>query len=240
MDAQIFINNNPFSRRVSPLPSHHKTLEREFRHCSVQSPPLGHGSIFVRVLMAEVRPYSVTRYKYCRTDGVKRVGFEHPNPPPCESAGVENDDLHCIHSIMVSGGDGGGGGPSELQKAKQRRGEIPLHNCFIADNPQQLTGRSKWVQRGKTKKHQEDLVIGGWLSTHRTWQLSLLAFLAVYAPNFRLGTRVRHPFEKRPESRIKIEAVRKRLCRASPKLRKITPYFIIILQKHFDLNCSME
>lgn len=135
---------------------------------------------------------------------------------------------------------GEGGGPSELQKAKQRRGEIPLHNCFIADNPQQLTGRSKWVQRGKTKKHQEDLVIGGWLSTHRTWQLSLLAFLAVYAPNFRLGTRVRHPFEKRPESRIKIEAVKKRLCRASPKLRKITPYFIIIFQKHFDLNCSMK
>lgn len=48
------------------------------------------------------------------------------------------------------------------------------------------------------------LVICGWLSTYRTWQLSLLAFLAVYAPNFRLGTRVRHPFKKRPESRKNI------------------------------------
>lgn len=57
-------------------------------------------------------------------------------------------------------------------------------------------------------------------TTYRTRQLSLLAFLAVDAPDFRLGTRVRHPFEKRPESRIKIRTEKNRVCRPSPKLRK--------------------
>lgn len=55
----------------------------------------------MRVLMAEMQPYSVTLYKYYRTDGVKRVGSEHSNPPPRESAGIENDDLHCIHAQNI-------------------------------------------------------------------------------------------------------------------------------------------
>lgn len=134
MGDQIFINNNPFFRRASPLYSPFPCTMNLWNESSDIVPcdlcPPRHGSIFVRVLMAEVRPYSVTRYKYCRNDGVKRVGSEHPNPPPvcwCREwwPTLHSCSEYLVCSIMVSGG---GGGSSELQKAKKRFGEIPLHN----------------------------------------------------------------------------------------------------------------
>lgn len=91
----------------------------------------------MRVLMAEERPYSATRYKYCRTEGGKRVGSEHPNPPPCESAGVENDDLHCIHAQNIwfvvswsSGGGGGRGGPLNYKKQNNASGKFLCITLF--------------------------------------------------------------------------------------------------------------
>lgn len=50
--------------------------------------------------------------------GVKRVGPEHPQTLPQRgSAGLENDDLHCIHAqniwFVVSWSLGGGGGGGE-------------------------------------------------------------------------------------------------------------------------------
>lgn len=53
-----------------------------------------------------------------------------------------------------------------------------------------------------------NLVTMGQLWTYWTRQLSLLALVAVYASNFCLGTRVRHPFKKRPETRKRFGAMK--------------------------------
>lgn len=64
---------------------------------------------------------------------------------------------------------------------------------------------------------------GGWWLTYRTWQLSLLAFLAVCAPNFRLGTRMWHPFKKWPES-WKIFGLMKQFANLPQSWEKLPTY----------------
>lgn len=83
----------------APWPPNHKSLEQEFRRSSEQ-PSRGMGA-YLCVLMVKERSYSVTCYKYCRSDGVRRAWTVQPNPPPSEYAGEENGDLHCIHAQNI-------------------------------------------------------------------------------------------------------------------------------------------
>lgn len=84
MDYQIFINNNLFSRHVSLVLHCPRTINlwsgnSDIAPCNL---PPRHGRTYLCVRMVEERSHRVTRYKYCRTDGVKRVGSGHPNPAP--------------------------------------------------------------------------------------------------------------------------------------------------------------
>lgn len=190
--------------------------------------------------MAEVRPYSVTRYKYCWADGVKRVGSEHPNHPPCESADVENDDLHCIHAqniwFVVSWSLGGGGGSGVLwTKSKTTpRGNSFASLCLLSENPSQLSGRSKWVQEGENKKASEEFGnMGTTVNLQDMTALSAGFFGCVCSQS---------PSGNLSETSLRRTAWKqnKDSCCRKPSLQKNLPLLVIILQKHFNSNCSIE